>query len=51
MMLGREGSSLHDHVTLVHHPLQGDIDPRLLADRPDSILTLGISMLPPPPGT
>ena len=39
-ILGREGGSLHDHVTLVHHPLQGDIDPRLLADRPSSILTI-----------
>lgn len=38
-MLGHEGSSLHDHVTLVHDPTQEDIDPRLLAERPDSILT------------
>lgn len=38
-MLGHEGSSLHDHVTLVHDPTQEDIDPRLLLERPDSILT------------
>lgn len=38
-MLGREGSSLHDDVTLVYDPAHEDIDPRLLAERPDSILT------------
>ena len=37
LMLGREGSSLHDDVTLVHEA-QEEVDPRLLADRPDRIL-------------
>jgi sugar transferase (PEP-CTERM system associated) len=37
LMLGREGSSLHDHVTLVHDRLQ-EVDPRLLAERPGSIV-------------
>jgi sugar transferase (PEP-CTERM system associated) len=37
LMLGREGSSLHDDVTLVHDP-QENVDPRLLAERPDRIL-------------
>ncbi|MGD0108346.1 MAG: TIGR03013 family XrtA/PEP-CTERM system glycosyltransferase [Rhodopila sp.] len=36
LMLGREGSSLHDEVTLVHDP-QEEVDPRLLADRSDRI--------------
>ena len=36
-MLGREGSSLHDDVTLVHDRLE-HVDPRLLAERPDHIL-------------
>jgi len=31
-MLGREGSSLHDDVTLVHEALE-EVDPRLLAER------------------
>jgi sugar transferase (PEP-CTERM system associated) len=35
-MLGQEGSSLHDDVTLVHDR-QEDVDPRLLADRSDRI--------------
>jgi sugar transferase (PEP-CTERM system associated) len=35
-MLGREGSSLHDDVTLVHNP-QEEVDPRLLAERSDRI--------------
>ncbi len=32
LMLGREGSSLHDDVTLLHDPILGEIDPRLAAD-------------------
>ncbi|HBK05200.1 MAG TPA: hypothetical protein DDZ81_04980 [Acetobacteraceae bacterium] len=36
-MLGHEGSSLHDDVTLVHDR-QEDVDPRLLAERPDRII-------------
>jgi sugar transferase (PEP-CTERM system associated) len=36
-MLGHEGSSLHDDVTLVHDA-QEKVDPRLLAERPDRIL-------------
>jgi sugar transferase (PEP-CTERM system associated) len=36
-MLGREGGSLHDDVTLVHDA-QEAVDPRLLAERPDRIL-------------
>jgi len=36
-MLGREGSSLHDDVTLVHGKLE-EVDPRLLADPPGRIL-------------
>jgi sugar transferase (PEP-CTERM system associated) len=39
LMLAREGSSLHDDVTLVHDP-QEEIDPRLLAERPESIVCL-----------
>jgi len=35
-MLGQEGRSLHDDVTLVHDE-QEDVDPRLLADRSDRI--------------
>ena len=38
LMLGREGSSLHDDVTLLHDPSLGDIDPRLAADHLDRIL-------------
>jgi sugar transferase (PEP-CTERM system associated) len=38
LMLGREGTSLHDDVTLLHHPSLGEIDPRLLNDRPNRIL-------------
>lgn len=38
LMLGREGSSLHDHVTLLHHPSLGDVDPRLMEERPTQIL-------------
>jgi sugar transferase (PEP-CTERM system associated) len=38
LMLGREGSSLHDHVTLIHDPVLGELDPRLLEERPDRIL-------------
>jgi sugar transferase (PEP-CTERM system associated) len=36
-MLGHEGSSLHDDVTLVHDA-QEAVDPRLLAERPNQIL-------------
>jgi sugar transferase (PEP-CTERM system associated) len=38
LILGREGSSLHDDVTLLYHPSLGEIDPRLLNERPDQIL-------------
>ncbi len=38
LMLGREGSSLHDDVTLLHHPSLGAIDPRLIEERPDQIV-------------
>ncbi|MEA2741221.1 MAG: hypothetical protein QOH05_4528 [Acetobacteraceae bacterium] len=38
LMLGREGSSLHDDVTLVHDP-QEDVDPRLLAEPPGRIFS------------
>ncbi|MEA2789758.1 MAG: hypothetical protein QOG73_2164 [Acetobacteraceae bacterium] len=38
-MLAREGGSLHDHVILMHDLSQDDIDPRLLAERPGSILS------------
>jgi sugar transferase (PEP-CTERM system associated) len=37
LMLGREGSSLHDHVTLVHDPVLGELDPRLADDPPGRI--------------
>ncbi|HEX4368614.1 MAG TPA: TIGR03013 family XrtA/PEP-CTERM system glycosyltransferase [Rhodopila sp.] len=37
LMLAREGSSLHDDVTLVH-AAEEDVDPRLLAERPDRIM-------------
>ena len=37
LMLGREGSSLHDDVTLVHDA-QEEVDPRLLIERPDRIV-------------
>ena len=37
LMLGREGSSLHDDVTLVHDAKE-DVDPRLLLERPDRII-------------
>ncbi|HEY0181229.1 MAG TPA: TIGR03013 family XrtA/PEP-CTERM system glycosyltransferase [Rhodopila sp.] len=36
LMLGREGRSLHDDVTLVHDG-QEEVDPRLLAERPGRI--------------
>jgi sugar transferase (PEP-CTERM system associated) len=36
LMLGREGTSLHDDVILVHDE-QEDVDPRLLAERSDRI--------------
>ena len=36
LMLGREGSSLHDDVSLVHDP-QEKVDPRLLNERSDRI--------------
>jgi sugar transferase (PEP-CTERM system associated) len=36
-MLGREGRSLHDDVTLVHEANE-QVDPRLLEERPDRIL-------------
>jgi sugar transferase (PEP-CTERM system associated) len=36
-MLGQEGCSLHDDVTLVHDANES-VDPRLLAERPQSIL-------------
>jgi sugar transferase (PEP-CTERM system associated) len=36
-MLGREGRSLHDDVTLVHDPSE-QVDPRLLEERPGRIL-------------
>jgi sugar transferase (PEP-CTERM system associated) len=36
-MLGREGRSLHDDVTLVHDPSEA-VDPRLLDERPGRIL-------------
>lgn len=36
LMLGREGSSLHDDVYLVYDP-QEEVDPRLLAERSDRI--------------
>jgi sugar transferase (PEP-CTERM system associated) len=37
LMLGREGTSLHDDVTLVHDS-QETVDPRLLTERPGRIL-------------
>jgi sugar transferase (PEP-CTERM system associated) len=37
LMLGREGNSLHDHVTLVHDPVLGKIDPRLEDNPPGRI--------------
>jgi sugar transferase (PEP-CTERM system associated) len=37
LMLGREGSSLHDDVTLVHDA-EEEVDSRLLVERPDRIL-------------
>jgi sugar transferase (PEP-CTERM system associated) len=37
LMLAREGSSLHDDVTLVYAAAE-DVDPRLLAERPDRII-------------
>jgi sugar transferase (PEP-CTERM system associated) len=37
LMLEREGSSLHDDVTLVYDA-QEEVDPRLLAEQPDRIL-------------
>lgn len=41
LMLGREGSSLHDDVTLLHDPALGEIDPRLVADHFSRILRPG----------
>lgn len=38
LILGREGSSLHDAVTLVHDPSQPPVDERLLTERPESIV-------------
>lgn len=40
LMLGREGSSLHDDVTLLHHPSLGPIDARLMEERPRHIRRL-----------
>ncbi|MFL5284378.1 MAG: TIGR03013 family XrtA/PEP-CTERM system glycosyltransferase [Rhodopila sp.] len=37
LMLGREGSSLHDEVTLLHHQTLGAVDPRLIVERPQQI--------------
>jgi sugar transferase (PEP-CTERM system associated) len=37
LMLGREGSSLHDDVTLLHHPSLGPIDDRLVTERPTAL--------------
>jgi sugar transferase (PEP-CTERM system associated) len=36
-MLGREGNSLHDDVTLIYER-QEEVDPRLLAERPDRVV-------------
>ncbi len=38
LLIRREGSSLHDDVTLLHHPSLGEIDPRLLEERSDQII-------------
>jgi hypothetical protein len=38
LMLSREGRSLHDDVTLLHNPVFGPVDPRLLDERPQQIL-------------
>ncbi len=38
LMLSREGSSLHDAVTLLHHPSLGPIDPRLAEERASQII-------------
>lgn len=38
LMLGREGSSLHDDVTLVHDPSQPPVDPRLMEERIEAIV-------------
>lgn len=38
LMLGREGSSLHDDVTLLHDSALGEIDPRLAAEHLGRIL-------------
>jgi sugar transferase (PEP-CTERM system associated) len=38
LVLGREGSSLHDDVTLVHDPSQPPVDPRLLDERIEAIV-------------
>ncbi|MFL5256383.1 MAG: hypothetical protein ACJ8AI_26495 [Rhodopila sp.] len=37
LMLKREGSSLHDHITLLHDPALGPLDPRLEAEPPGRI--------------
>ena len=38
LMLNREGSSLHDAVTLLHNPTFGPIDTRLVEERPHQIV-------------
>jgi len=38
LMLNREGSSLHDDVTLLHNPVFGAVDARFLDERPQQIL-------------
>ena len=38
LMLGREGGSLHDDVTLLHHSSLGVVDPRLIEDRAGQIV-------------
>ncbi|HEX2943294.1 MAG TPA: TIGR03013 family XrtA/PEP-CTERM system glycosyltransferase [Rhodopila sp.] len=38
LILGREGASLHDDVTLVHDPSQPPVDPRLLEERLEQIV-------------
>jgi exopolysaccharide biosynthesis polyprenyl glycosylphosphotransferase len=37
-MLGRGSNGLQDEVTLLHHPSLGEIDARLLDERPDQII-------------
>ena len=41
LMLGREGSSLHDEVALLHDAALGEIDPRLAKNPPGRIHTPG----------